>query len=135
MANVKSLEMAQEVFSHQHINVKKGFLGLSTTVTYQPTQSRISARQLEFSPIDGQKIQAVLGLTGDKLAEQVKETGRLSTVSNGNYRLDLAMSDDRKFAALQLFQFKQLGYEPVSRVFMLEGMDAESVLTLFTYCC
>ena len=131
MANVKSLEMAQEVFSNQHINVKKGFLGLSTIVTYQSTQSRVSALQLEFAPVDGPKIQTVLGLTGDKLVEQVKKTGQLSTVPNGNYRLDLVFSDDHQFAALQLFQFKQLGYEPVSRVFMLEGKDAEIVLTLF----
>jgi len=131
MANVKNLEMAQEVFSNQHINVKKGFLGLSTTVTYQPTQSRVSARQLEFAPVDGPKIQAMLGLTGDKLANQVKNTGRLSTIPNGNYRLDLAMSDDHQFAALQLFQFKQLGYEQVSEVVIMEDKDAEIALTLF----
>ena len=131
MANIKHLEMAKKVFSYQHINVKKGFLGLTTTVTYQPTNSPVHAQQLEYTPTDGSKIERLITLSGTQLMEQVKKMEQLNTVPNGNYRLDLCFSGDHQFAALQLFQFKDFSYQSVSDGTIYEGHDAVAILKPF----
>ena len=131
MANVKHLKMAQTVISRSDIEVKNGFLGLSYTCIFKPTGSRLKVLQLELSPADGPKVRSLFGLAGSSLAAQVSKLGKFQPVPNGNYSLDLCYATDRQFAALQLFQFKHLDYEPVTDVFFLEGQEAATLLSLF----
>ena len=49
---------------------------------------------------------------------------------NGNYMLELCRSRDGSFAAIQLLQFKQMIYEPVTALFILDGIEAETVANI-----
>lgn len=44
--------------------------------------------------------------------------------------LELCRSRDGSFAAIQLLQFKQMIYEPVTVLFILDGIEAEAVANI-----
>ena len=46
---------------------------------------------------------------------------------NGNYMMEVCVSRDGGFVALQLFQYEQLGYEPASDMLIYEGEDAHAL--------
>lgn len=50
--------------------------------------------------------------------------------SNGNVRMDYMVSQDKKFAAVQLFRFIPYTYEAASSVYYLTGSDASN----FVHC-
>lgn len=52
---------------------------------------------------------------------------RPKEVSNGNYLLEVAKSQDAKFVALLLQQFVQLSYEPVTKTKIFEGDEAKAI--------
>lgn len=68
----------------------------------------------------------------DRLADMVK-TGEFTTVSDmhgsasGNLRLDIMLSEDKKFAAVQLFQFVPYTYNPVTSVRYFTNGEAASI--------
>lgn len=68
----------------------------------------------------------------DKLADLVN-SGSFSSKStvksetSGNIRMDLILSEDRKFAAVQLFQFVPYTYQPVTEVRYFTNEEASAV--------
>ncbi len=52
-------------------------------------------------------------------------------VANGNYMLELALSEDGNYLALLLHQFTQLSYEPVTQMLTFEGNEAQTISKLF----
>lgn len=130
MANINKMKMAQTVISNEHITVKKGFLGLSTTVTYQPTGSKVNVTALNYSPEEGPKVKTIIGLKGSELAARVEKTEKIEQDGIGHYHLDLCYSDDHEFAAMQMLQFSDFNYGPVTEPVILEGADAKNILKL-----
>lgn len=67
----------------------------------------------------------------DQLDEKAfGKNGDMQPKSNGNVRMDYLISQDRKFAAVQLFRFVPYTYETASSVYYLTGQDAQA----FTHC-
>ena len=54
MANIKKLQMWNDICADARIGISKSMLGLKTTAVYVPTQSVIDARTIEYTPQDGQ---------------------------------------------------------------------------------
>lgn len=131
MANINKMKMAQSVVSNQHITVKKGFFGLFTTVTYEPTGSKVNVTTLNFSPEEGPKVKTIIGLKDAELAARVEKTEKVEQDGIGHYHLDLCYSDDHEFAAMQLLQFSDFSYEPTTEPVIYEGEDAKNILKLF----
>ena len=128
MSSIKNLEMAAALSAYQHIEIKKSLF--STKVVYTPTQSQVKACILEYSPMEGERVERLLGMPLDKMAADIQQKGKPAAGANGNFRLELCLSDDRQFCALQLFRFGDFQYKPVFEPRFYEGKDVEAIALL-----
>ena len=58
----------------------------------------------------------------------------IKSESSGNVRMDIMISQDNKFAAVQLYQFVPYTYTPVTSVRYYTGSDAVAVSTFLEKC-
>lgn len=123
--------MAKTVSHHSHVSIKKSFFGLCSTAYYTSTNSKIESFENQYSRETGDKIRPLFSLSDDKIIEQTKIIQSLKQQPNGNYRLDICISRDHKFLAMQLYHFENLMYRPVTEVRYFEGETAEAIETLF----
>lgn len=128
MSSIKRLEMAAALSAYTHIKIKKSLF--STTAIYLPTQSQVKAVILEYTPSEGERVERLLSMPLDKMAEDIAQKGKPSAGANGNYRLELCLSDDHQFCALQLFRFGDFEYNPVFEPRFYEGHDVEAIALL-----
>ena len=126
MANIKNLQMWNDICAESRISISKSMFGLKTNVTYVPTQSAIEACTLEYSPEDGEHLKRIIESTKDGIEKAIGNF-RPREVPNGNYLLEVAKSQDTKFVALLLQQFVQLSYEPVTKTLIFEGDEAKAI--------
>ena len=129
MSSIKSLDMAVAVSAYKNISIRKSLF--STKAIYTPTGSTVKAMALEYSPADGEKVQRLLDLPLDKMAADIEQKGKPATGTNGNFRLEVCLSDDRQFCALQLFRFADFSYRPLFEPRFYEGTDVEYIAKLF----
>ena len=120
--------MAAALSAYQHIEIKKSLF--STKAIYTPTQSQTRAIVLEYAPTEGERLERLLDMPLDKMAADIQEKGKPATGANGNYRLELCLSDDRQFCAVQLLHFGNFQYRPVFEPRFYEGKDAEAIAQL-----
>ena len=128
MSSIKNLEMAAAVSAYQHIKIKKSLF--STKVIYTPTQSLAKAVILEYTPSEGERVERLLAMPLDKMAADIRQKGKPADGDNGHFRLELCLSDDRQFCALQLFRYGDFKYVPVFEPRFYEGKDVESITLL-----
>lgn len=130
MANIKNLQMWHTICSDARISIQKSWFGLSTSATYNKTNSLIAAHIFEYSPEDGEKLKTILESPRGQLDSAIGDFHPKKTV-NGNYMVEVCVSQDGEFVAVLVNQFIRLGYEPVSDVLIFEGKEAQAVLRLF----
>ena len=131
MSSIKDLEMAAAVSAYQHIEIKKSLFGLSQKAVYVPTQSPVKANVYEYAPADGERMERLLCLPLDKMALELKAKGAPKPAAIGHFRLEVCLSDDHQFCALQLFRFVDFKYNPAFEPRFFEGKDAETIAQLF----
>jgi hypothetical protein len=131
MENISKMEMANAVFSHANIKTEKKFFGSKTNVTYTKTNSPVVGICLEFSPTEGQKVQAIVGAPSNDLEATIQRMGHPKTSDNGNFRLNICYSKDCEFAALHLQQFSGFEYHNVGEIRFAEGEEAHKLLAVF----
>ena len=130
MANIKTLQMWDNICADSRISISKSFLGLKTTATYVPTQSIIDVKIIEYTQKDGERLQRILQTQQDKLSEAISDF-HPKEVYNGNYLLEVCKSRDGQFVGLLLKQFSQITYEPVTEALFFEGDRAKVLSNLF----
>lgn len=130
MSKIYHLEMGAEVMGLDEIKVKKGFLGMSVKLIYKPTNSVIKIKENEYTAEDGRKLENIL-CTEPENMEQAIHDFPVSKTSMGNVKLQGCISNDHQFAAVQLLNFKDFDYKPVSEVHIFTGKAAEAFSTLF----
>ena len=86
---------------------------------------------LEFSPTEGQKVQAIVEASLKALDETIQREGLPKTSDNGNFRLNLCYSQDHEFAALHLQQFSGFEYHTLGEIRFAEGDEARKLLAVF----
>ena len=128
MSSIKNLEMAAALSAYQHIEIKKSLF--STKAIYTPTQSLAKAIILEYSPSEGERVARLLDMPLDKMAADIQQKGKPVAGANGNFRLEVCLSDDHQFCGLQLFRFGDFQYKPVFDPRFYEGKDAEYITQL-----
>ena len=128
MSSIKNLEMAAALSAYQHIEIKKSLF--STKAIYTPTQSLAKAIILEYSPSEGERVARLLDMPLDKMAADIQQKGKPVAGANGNFRLEVCLSDDHQFCALQLFRFGDFQYNPVFEPRFYEGKDVEPITKL-----
>ena len=127
MENVKSMELAEALFQKNCIKVEKAFFGLKTKVSYVPTNSPVVGLYLEYDSDVGKQIKQLVSAEWKNL----KNEKAPDDCSNGHYRLAICFSKDRQFVALQLSQYVDFEYHPISEIRFAEGSTAETVLRVF----
>ena len=120
--------MAAALSAHRHIEIKKSLFSIKAV--YTPTQSRAKAVILEYSPSEGERVERLLDMPLDKMAADIEQKGKPVTGANGNFRLELCLSDDHQFCALQLLRFGDFQYKPVFEPRFYEGKDVEFITQL-----
>lgn len=130
MANIKNLRMWESICTDARVSITKTFFGLHTAATYLPTNSVIDAGTFEYSPEDGKHLKSILGMPKEKMADSIGDY-HPKTTDYGNYLVEVAVSRDKRFLAVQLFQFVKLNYEPMMEVIIFEGEAAMTVSKLF----
>lgn len=130
MAKINHFVMGAKVLALDNIEVKKGFLGLSTKLIYKPTNSEVKVRENEYSAEDGKKLETILSSNPENLDEAISKHP-VSVKELGNARLEACVSSDHQFAAAMLLSFKDLSYTPVTDFRVFEGKAAETFAKLF----
>ena len=130
MANIKNLQMWNTICNDSHISISKSFFGMRTTVTYLQTGSKIKAKTNEYSPSDGEHLKSILNKPKEQIAKSIGDY-RPRPIVNGNYKMEICVSEDGEFIVFQLFQFNRLNYEPVSDLYLFEGNDAKIIGKMF----
>ena len=128
MSSIKNLEMAAALFAYPYITIKKSLF--STKAVYSPTQSQIKVIILEYSSSEGERVERLLTMPLDKMAEGIVQKGKPAAGANGNFRLELCLSDDHQFCALQLFRFVDFLYHPVFEPRFYKDKDVETIALL-----
>lgn len=123
MPSFKSLEMAAAVSTHKNITVKKSLF--STKTIYTPTGSPIKVLSLEYPPSEGERLGRLLDMPTDKMEAEIQQKGKPRTGANGNFRLEVCLSEDHQFCALQLFRFGNFSYSPLFEPRFYEGEKVE----------
>ena len=128
MSSIKHLEMAAALSAYKHIEIKKSLF--RAKAIYTPTQSQAKAIILEYSPSEGERVERLLEMPSDQMSADVQQKGKPVAGANGNFRLELCLSDDHQFCGLQLFRFGDFEYNPVFEPRFYEGKDAETIAQL-----
>lgn len=85
---------------------------------YTPTQSRISVKSEFYETSDFKYLKLKLD-NGDFSGEKTIRSG-----NTGGIRMDYMYSKDKKFAAVQLYQFSSYIYQPVTQIYYYKDNEA-----------
>ncbi len=129
MANINKMPMAQEVLSNKNVKVVSTMMGLSKKLVYAPTGATVKVNKFNYNPEAVSHLQRVIESNGKGLAAAVKAC-RVTQQAIGNIELDACISTDKQFVALQLLQFGDYRYHPISSVATFEGEEAALVASV-----
>lgn len=129
MANFNHLSMATELLSRDNLRVVSSMLGLSKKLVYIPTGATVMVKKYNYNPEALSHLQRVVESNGKSLAAAIKAC-RAKKLDIGNIELDICIASDKQFVALQLLQFMDYTYQPISKVAFHEGEEAELVATI-----
>lgn len=131
MPNIKNLNMADAIFNNKNVEVEKTFFGLFSNVIYKATESRIDTQQLYLTTQEADKVKKILDAAPENFHSVVESIGTITPADYGNMRVDICLSRDHQFVALQLLQFKDFDYRPISDAKIYEEDKAEEIALLF----
>ncbi len=97
----------------------------SKQLVYLPTGSVATERSLFFD------LKYLNRLT-DKLDNVTAEVADVKSCTSGNVRMDVMITKDSKFVAVQLFQFVPYTYTPVTKVKYFTGNEAATLSTFLS---
>lgn len=100
----------------------------SKEMVYLPTGSVAKERSLFFD------LKYIGKLTDMLESGKLDSEAGVKSESSGNVRMDVMISQDNKFAALQLFQFVPYTYTPVTSVHYFTGGEAAAVSAFLSKC-
>ncbi len=100
----------------------------SKEIVYLPTGSITKEHSIFFDL-------KYLGKLTDMLEhKQLNGETEIKSESSGNVRMDVMVSQDNKFAAIQLFQFVPYTYTPVTSVCYFTGNEAAAITAFLLKC-
>ena len=129
MANIKNLGMAEQLLANPNISVRKSLFGLVTNYIYNPSGCNIKVVQKNYNPGDGDAVKRMLSLGVDGLKKGLKSKGLPNPIVIGNMQLNICFTKDCQFLAMQMEQFVDYLYKPITDLVIAEGEDAQQILT------
>ena len=101
-------------------------LSHASRTVYAPTGSTIKEYHLYYSPEHFDTLQHIIGANG------VPECIPVSQAGNTTVRLDILMSEDKKFARLQLLKYENYIFHPATDMFFYSTPEAGRIHELIT---
>lgn len=95
------------------------FFWKSKEVVYLPTGSVAKEKSLFF---DLKHVDALTNMVNSDFSQSMD----IKSEQSGNLRMDVILSEDKKFAAVQLFQFVPYQYQPITSVHYLTNGNASA---------
>ena len=127
MANFKNLKMAQALLSNNNLSVQSTLFGLQKRLVYVPTGSPVKVLRINYHSDAIAPLQRIIECEDKGLAAAVKAF-HAQQQAVGNVELDVCLSQDKNFVALQLLQFgDEYAYHPISKPAFFEGEQAQLV--------
>lgn len=130
MASVNKLGVTKALLNNKLFSIKKGFLGLSTTMTYEPTSSKVNAYIIEYNNADAERLERILRMDKEKMVNELA-TADLKPQDMGNARFEMLKSEDGACFVIQLYRFQDFSYRPVSDAIIIEGEAAATLAKIF----
>ena len=119
--------MAQALLSNNNLSVQSSLFGLKKRLIYVPTGSPVKVSRINYHADAIAPLQRIIGSDAKGLAAAVKAF-RAQQQAVGNVELDVCLSQDKNFVALQLLQFgDEYAYHPISSPAFFEGEQAQLV--------
>lgn len=109
------------------VEIKKCFFGLSTSIIYKKTSSKIRIIQNEYDAANGKMLEDLLLTSPEKLAAEGAPAKDIKKSSIGNYRMDVCLSDDKQFLAAQLLRFVDFNYVEITDMKVFESKASEII--------
>ncbi len=125
MSKFSLIELSNTVVLHPNVSVVKGFFGFSEKAIYTPTRSKIESYENYFTKEVGLAIKQIIDAPTDKIEETIESLPDFACEEKGDIRMDICISHDHKFVAMQLNENDGKEYQPFSKVCFLEGKSAE----------
>ena len=125
MSRFSLIELSETVELHPKVLVKKGIFGLSKKAYYSPTKSQIESYENYFCKEVGMQIKQIIDAPIEKVDETIQSLPDFENQKTGDVRMDICISHDHKFVAMQLYRLENGNYEPFSKISFLEGESAE----------
>jgi len=123
--------MAREVAKHPQIILEKHFFGLLQDTVYAPTSSEVESYSNYYKDNDAQLFKNLIDAPASELEQNLKSLEDVETNDEGKYRLDLCISHDGQFIAMQLNKVEDDVTTHVTPVRYFMGKEAEQVNQVF----
>ena len=131
MSKFYNLDMAKEVALHPQIVEASHFFGLLKDIVYAPTSSQVESYSNFYNDNDAQLFKLLIDSPTSKLEESLKPLETVETTDDGRYRLDLCISHDGQFIAMQLNRIAKDVTTHITPIRYFVGKDAERVDQIF----
>ncbi len=130
MANFNNLQMANALLAHEKLSVKSTLFGLKKQLVYFPTGSPLKVIKDNYHADAIDQLQRVINSDSKGLAAAVKSF-HAKKQPIGNVELDICVSEDKNFVALQLLRFgDEYAYHPITGPVFFEGEQAQLVSSI-----
>ena len=131
MSKFFNLNMANEVAQNPHVVIRHHLFGMLTSVLYGPTQSPIESYSNYYGKEQGEFFLQLINSSEGHLTDAIGSAHDIEAQPQGGYRLDLCLSSDHRFIALQLNEVQGETPHPLTPIRYFEGDQAEMVESLF----
>lgn len=122
--------MGQALLNNNNLSIKSTLFGLKKQLVYVPTGSPVKVIRDNYHADAIAQLQRIIESDSKGLVAAVKAF-RAKKQSIGNVELDICISDDRNFVALQLLQFgDEYTYHPITKPAFFEGEQAQLITTI-----
>ena len=102
MSRFFALKMAEEVANHPMIAKENHLFGLLHDVVYKPTESKMESFSNYYKESDAQLFKNLIECKSDQLESTVNSLKDAYCTDDSSFRLDLCVSKDGQFIAMQL---------------------------------
>lgn len=131
MTKINKLGMAHAISQGNDITISKTCFGLCEKAVYNTTGSPVRAHIFEYSPSNGESLAALLDSKTEEIERHINRGVSISHTPVGNIRMEICVSDDRQFLAVNILRFSNFRYESMGCVRFFRGKDAELASRLF----
>lgn len=119
--------MAEALLSNNNLRVESTLFGLIKRLVYAPTGSPVKVFRYNYHADAIAPLQRIIE-SEDKGLNAAVKAFRAQKQAVGNVELDVCLSQDKNFVALQLLQFgDEYAYHPISSPAFFEGEQAQLV--------